>query len=57
MGGDMLWFIALEENLCKVFIRTEGKWLLALCFSETHIYLGCVIDKEKTSKEIWTQIL
>ena len=37
MGGKMLWFITLEENFCKVFIRKEGQWLLALCCSQADL--------------------
>ena len=30
--------------------------LLNFSFSETHLCLECGIDKEKTSKELWTQV-
>ena len=30
--------------------------LLNFRFSETHLYLECGIDEEKTSKELWTQL-
>ena len=38
MGDYMLWFITLEETFCKVFIRTEGKWILDLCCSQANLF-------------------
>ena len=43
MGRDMLWLVTLEDNFCKVFIRMEGQWLIALYCSQYELFtFSCI---------------
>ena len=38
MGGNLLWFITLEDNFCKLFILMEGELILAFCCSQADLF-------------------
>ena len=38
MDREMLWFITLKNNFCKVFIHTEGQWIIEFCCSQDDLF-------------------
>ena len=49
MGNYMLCFITLEDKFCKVFIRTEGKWILDFC---AYKYLAKLVFKSDELEDV-----